>query len=803
MDTSHGGWYAKDGGSWLNLGNASQEDAVVLDGNSLIQFRPDANWNGTVNAGITFKAWDGSDGLWSGASHGNAMADGGIAAYSEFTETAGITVNAVNDTPTAKNGGLPPVNVTEDAVDTVIDLSTYFTDLEDGSSLTYTVEGNWDANLFENVSISGSQLTIDYKDDANGADTLTIRGTDSGDGNDGAEHLDQSFSVNVAAVNDTPTVAGGGLPDVNVNEDAADTVIDLRNYFDDVEDGSSLTYTVQGTWDANLFDDVSISGSQLTIDYKDNGNGADTLTIRGTDSGEDNDGAEHLDQSFTVNVAPVNDTPTVDPQNGALPNVDVNEDAADTVIDLRTYFDDVEDGSSLAYTIEGTWDTSLFDASIGQDGYTLTIDYKDNANGADYLTIRGTDNGEGNDGAEHLDQSFLVYVAVVNDQPTVDPQNGGLPNVDVNEDAPNTVINLQDYFDDVEDGGHLNWSVEGNRYLDTDLFYAYIPIESNLLVIDYKDNANGSETVTVRGTDWGEKLEPPEFLDQTFTVTVAAGQDAPTVDLTGLPALRTPEDTNLSFQGVAVGDVDFPYDPNVELVASVWVDHGALSVSNAGQATLGGGDGAGRGNALTLTGTPDEINAALAVQGNLTYDPTAQFYGTDTLHVSVDDQGNTGDPTGALTDTETAAIQVGAVKDPTIITVPGRQIVGNYGHLKFGHSNIIRVTDGDAFADSTGKGVTVTVCAKYGNLTLGSTKGIEWVMNNGGRQLTFKAMNQPAVNCALYKMDYHPHNHNYTGKIDLIKVKVRDLANQELAIKGVEVNITRAGTYRNCLKSRF
>ncbi|MFC1836748.1 hypothetical protein ACFL2Q_18820, partial [Thermodesulfobacteriota bacterium] len=510
-----------------------------------------------------------------------------------------------------------------------------------------------------------------------------------------------------------------------------------------------------------------------------------------------------LDQSFTVTVNGVNDRPTVDRTNDGLQDVVVNEDSSDTVIDLWDYFDDVEDGDALTYEVVGTPDPNLFESvTIGADGHTLTIDYKENGNGSDEITIRGTDNGDGYvDGNSpeqtwplSLDQSFTVTVNPENDQPTVDQANGGLENVEVNEDAADTVIDLRDHFDDVEDGGDLNYEIVGTP--DTNLFDSVsIGADGHTLTIDYKVNAYGSDSITIRGTDNGDGTDTTQLSsDQTFTVDVASCQDAPTIDFTGLPGMRTNEETPLLFEGLSIDDADFPNDPDVELVASIWVDNGTLSIADAGASTRGGGDGSNQANAVTLTGSPDEINAALALGDNLTYDPDAQFWGKDTLHVSVNDQGYSGDPAGALTETDNTQIQVDAQKDATVIQVPGTQIVGNYSHLKFGHGKLFRVTDNDAFADSTGKGVTVTLSAKFGDLTLGSTKGISWVKGNGNRVLTFKATSQSAVNCALYKLDYYCHNYNCTDRTDLIKIKVHDLANDEWAIKGVHVNIKRPGS---------
>ena len=65
-DNSNGAWqFSTDGGaSWTAVGAASNTAARLLasDANTRIRFVPNANFNGTINPAITFRAWDQSAG---------------------------------------------------------------------------------------------------------------------------------------------------------------------------------------------------------------------------------------------------------------------------------------------------------------------------------------------------------------------------------------------------------------------------------------------------------------------------------------------------------------------------------------------------------------------------------------------------------------------------------------------------------------------------------------------------------------------------------------------------------------------
>ncbi|MEG5067440.1 esterase-like activity of phytase family protein, partial [Microcoleus sp. B3-A4] len=112
-DNTNGSWeYLTDSGStWTAFVTpstaASTAAARLLAGNARIRFVPKTDYNGSAN--ITYQSWDGTTTNSSGtpltnggtADISTASSIGGLAAFSTASETATITVNSVNDAPTA------------------------------------------------------------------------------------------------------------------------------------------------------------------------------------------------------------------------------------------------------------------------------------------------------------------------------------------------------------------------------------------------------------------------------------------------------------------------------------------------------------------------------------------------------------------------------------------------------------------------------------------------------------------------------------------------------------------------------
>ncbi|MEG3976017.1 hypothetical protein QT970_15540, partial [Microcoleus sp. herbarium8] len=120
-DTTNGSWfYTIDGGTtWTALGAVSNTNARLLaaDANSRIYFQPTADYNGTVTNGITFRAWDQMTGT--NGSTADTSTNGGFYAFSTATDTAAITVTAVNDKPSFTNLGTQTLTAWTNTVQTV------------------------------------------------------------------------------------------------------------------------------------------------------------------------------------------------------------------------------------------------------------------------------------------------------------------------------------------------------------------------------------------------------------------------------------------------------------------------------------------------------------------------------------------------------------------------------------------------------------------------------------------------------------------------------------------------------------
>ena len=106
----------------------SDNSALLLaaDADTRLYFQPNANFNGTSS--ITFRAWDQTDGHAEGSAADPTPA-GDSTAYSLVFDTAGITVNAVNNAPQfAGLNGTP--TFTEDGPAVVLDNNATISDVD-------------------------------------------------------------------------------------------------------------------------------------------------------------------------------------------------------------------------------------------------------------------------------------------------------------------------------------------------------------------------------------------------------------------------------------------------------------------------------------------------------------------------------------------------------------------------------------------------------------------------------------------------------------------------------------------------
>ena len=424
---------------------------------------------------------------------------------------------AADVAPTVANP-ISDVTVSEDASNTVIDLTSVFTDTDnDDTAITKAVLSNSNPGLVT-ASISVNSLTLEYQANQTGTTEIVIQGTSNG------QTVPDTFTVTVTAVDDPPTVANP-ISNVNVSENASNTVIDLSSIFTDVDnDDDAITKAVLSNSNTGLVT-ASISGNSLTLVYQENQNGSADIVIRGTSNGFT------VDDSFTVSVSSVDDSPTV---ANPISDVSVSEDAANTLIDLGTVFTDIDnDDAAITKAVLSNSNSGLVTAAIS--GNTLTLDYQANQSGSAAIVIRGTSN------SLTVDDTFIVSVNSVDDSPTV---ANPISDVSVSEDAANTVIGLATVFTDIDnDDVAITKSVFSNS--NSGLVSA--AISGNTLTLDYQVNQNGSATIVIRGASNGLTV------DDSFTVIVEPVNDVPTIS--GTPTTAVLQDGVYSFIPTA-NDVD-------------------------------------------------------------------------------------------------------------------------------------------------------------------------------------------------------------------------------------------------------
>ncbi len=299
--------------------------------------------------------------------------------------------------------GIDDIDVDEGAADSIVSLFDAFDDAEDAdAALTYTIENNTNASLFTATTIDAlaGTLTLDYATSGSGTANLTVRATDTG-----GLFVDTTFRVTITALpppNTRPTTSGIG--DIVVEEDAADSVISLFAAFDDAQDDDAdLTYTIPNNTNAGLFDATTIDpvAGTLTLDYTPDGSGTANVTVRATDTG-----GLFVDTTFavTVNALP---PPNTQPTTSGIGNIVVEENSANSVIDLFAAFADQEDAdSALTYSIETIangvlFSTTLIDGAAG----TLTLDYAPGVSGTASIEVRATDSGD-----LFVETTFMVTV---------------------------------------------------------------------------------------------------------------------------------------------------------------------------------------------------------------------------------------------------------------------------------------------------------------------------------------------------------------------------------------------------------
>ncbi|MBD1907052.1 pre-peptidase C-terminal domain-containing protein [Funiculus sociatus GB2-A5] len=184
----------------------------------------------------------------------------------------------------------------------------------------------------------------------------------------------------------------------------------------------------------------------------------------------------------------------------------------------------------------------------------------------------------------------------------------------------------------------------------------------------YDDQSNLNRTVSFTMTDG----DGGTSATVSRGITIIPVNDAPVITVPG--AKTVDEDTDLTITGISIGDRDAGSNPvRVTLSAS----QGRLTFGSTNGLTFGPAGGNGS-STMTFTGTLAAINTAFS---NLTYRGNTNYFGADSINISVNDQGNTGG--AALSDSKTLALTVNSVPD-TYTLYNGTSTPDTQGYLAFG-----------------------------------------------------------------------------------------------------------------------
>jgi len=576
-DGSNGQWqFSLNGTTWSDLASPAPTAALLLasDANTRLRFAPNANYYGS--AGISFHAWDLSSGSNGGT--GDVSLTSSETSFSVNTESATITVNAVNDIPTISNLGNQTTN--EDMP--MGDIAFRIGDVETpANALTLTAESsNHTLVPLTNIILSGTGITrtVNITPAANqsGSAAITIFV------NDGAASASDSFILTVNVMGDAPAISN--LFNQVVNEDTP--AGPLAFLVDDVDTPAALLTLSAASSNPTLAPLSGIvfggSGGNRTVTVTPGANlfgmAAITLTV--------SDGSFSASDSFTLTVNPVPDPPIV----SNITNQITPEDTPSGVITF-TIGDVDSDLGSLTVSAASSNSALVPLANIGLGGSgvnrTIAITPTLNQTGNVTITVSASDAGSltGSD-------SFVLSVYALDDLPGI----SDTANQSTDEDTPLTISNILVSDTETPASALMLSAVSSNP--------ALMPVSG---VVFGGSGGTRSATLTPAADRSGAAVITFTVSDgyltssDSFTLTVNPANDAPTI--ANIPAQITNKGTPTGVIAFSVGDIDT--SASVLTLSAASTNPVLLPTANIAF----GGSGVNR--SVVLTPTADQVGSAV------------------------------------------------------------------------------------------------------------------------------------------------------------------------------------------------
>lgn len=533
--------------------------------------------------------------------------------------TFDVVVTAVNDAPTLDAISNPAAILEDTEGDQTINLSGISTGaINELQDISINVSSS-NTDLIPTPIIdytsanSTGMITYSVLPDAHGTSTITLTVSDSGNGTNSTS---RSFDVEVTSVNDVPTLNSIPDPDTFIEDDSEEKVVALGGISTGaVNELQTLTITASSSNETLVSPptvEYTSPGSSAILRYSINPDvsGSADITVTVNDGDTVN---QDFQQTFSVEVTEVNDTPTL---NSILNPSAIDEDTTDTQdVSLSgiTTGSPNEDQTLIVTAVSS--DTALIPnptvtyVSPNSDALIQYVPVP-NAYGTATVTVTVSDGGGGN---ETVVQTFDVEVSPVNDIPTIDliedlpdviedsgPQLVALTGItsgQINENQPLTVIAISN----------------NESLIPTPVISYSSPNSSGTLTFTPEAEQSGQALLTVSVYDGGGGTDT---ITESFLVTVNSINDKPTLDtITNPPAFDEDDQTvkTITLSGISTGAVN--EDQTLE-----------ISVSSSNE---------------TLIATPQITYTSPNTTGTLSYQATPDLNGVSTITVRVEEPGVT------------------------------------------------------------------------------------------------------------------------------------------------------------------
>ena len=618
----------------------------------------------TTTDSFTYRAFDGTD-------PGN-------------TVTVTIQIDPKNDCPTVANP-IADVNVQEDSVDTIISVASVFDDVDrvggipDNLSYSVTHTGAGIAT----VTLNTATITIDYIDDQTGSFIVTVTADDGA----GCNTVNDIFSVTVNPQNDPPV---GLLDQIILNESATATTVTggatsvLANDTD--PESSPLTATLL-TQPLHHNDPGNFSlAANGTFSYVHDGSETATDTFFYTLS----DGVNNVTVTVTIQINAVNDCPTV---VSAQTDINVNEDAVDSVFNLNTIFGDVDIRpiiNNLTFTVTHT---GAGIATVTLNSATLTIDYIEDQTGSFIVTTTVDDNTGDAKCSPLTNDVFNVTVNPQNDPPvTVGDE------LSVLEGGTVTVTTLG-ASSVLENDTDIEIGTPTAALLVTSPNYGTISLtNTGSFIYTHDGSETTSDTFTYKSNDGTQ-----DGNTATVSITITKVNDCPETT-TGSYTLTYNEDVAIPALniGATVSDSDLP--PDTILYTSVQTNSALSSVTVNALGVVSFNNIAQHDNgSLTTTVTVDDQNCQIEIPIYLTIIPVNDCPTLDNpvldINVAEDSAPIVIDIRNTFSDVESPTLQYTAVAQNTdliAVSTTSTSLIVQFKENQNGNTNIILTAfDGD------------------------------------------------------------------------------------------------------------